>query len=294
MEFALIHGEERLAGGDPVSDVDLVVGQAPRNFLRQSVGIIRSAGLRPVCITDYDAGGSATALLATDDGSDGVQLDLYFDPRARGRYGLRTGVLLEKAVGGRRWPVVAPADQLVYLIRKRQWKGDTEELRHLIPRAESIGRHRIEAAVARSAIPVAAYGVRRVLDGQIHAPFRTSMRHWIAESRRRAGRLRRPVGFWVELIGPERRPDAHHLATRFGRYLQIARSAPRPLGRLEAALWSLRIVAPVRFRPGIFVSYSTVESSWPRADLVLSDAGEGTAPTARRIVAAMEQRLRLR
>jgi len=279
--------------GGPVSDVDLVVGQAPRDVLRRSVGVMRSSGLRPVCITDYDAGGSATALLATEEGSDGVQLDLYFDPRARGRYGLHTDVLLKNTMMGKRWPVLAPADRLVYLVRKRQWKGDTEELRRLVLQADSIGRQRIEAAVVHSALPVAAHGVRRILDGEIHARFRSSTVHKLADARRRAGRLREPAGFWVELIGPERRSDAHHLAARFGRYLQMARSDRRPSGSLEATLWSFRTVAPVRFRPGIFISYSTAEHSWPRADFVLSEANEGTTLIARRIVSAMEQRLGL-
>lgn len=293
MQFAILHGEQRLANSDPISDVDLVVGQAPRDFLRQSVDAIRSVGLHPVCVNDYDAGGSATAQLATVDGAEGVQLDLYFDPHARGRLGISTTGLLRNAVSGRRWPAVAPTYELVYLIRKRQWKGDIEGLDDLVRRSASVDGHGAEAAIEDLAIPVAARSVRRILAGKIDEPFHSSTRHAFANQLRRLGKVRAPVGFWVELIGSEAQRQANQLAIRFGRYFRMARAAPRPAGLVEAGFWSLRAVAPVRMRTGIFVSYSTSEILWPKADLVLSDVSEETAHTAREVVAAMEQRLGL-
>ena len=259
VEFAIVHGEEAVATRQPLSDIDVVVNQPPLEVLRASIVFLHAAGLHPITINPYDAGGSASVMIATEDGLDGLQLDLLFDPHERGRFGLHTNVLLESRAAGRRWPVVAPECQIVYLIRKRHWKGDVAALQGLRRRSEAVDKASLEEAIQDLAGAAAARGVRRVLEGYLQDPFHVPLGNKWADLHRRVERIRTPVGYWVDLVGTDRERDALDLTRRFGRYLANTRATARPEGMLTGALWLVRAVVPVRLRTGLVISYSRAE-----------------------------------
>lgn len=100
MPYAVLHGADDLVTGAPMSDVDVVVGANARYVVTQLA--LRQDGLKLIQVWEYDAGSLAT-LWSTPDGSDGVQLDLLYDPRSRGRYRVDTAALLAGTTHGI-WP----------------------------------------------------------------------------------------------------------------------------------------------------------------------------------------------
>lgn len=96
----------------------------------------------------------------------------------------------------------------------------------------------------------------------------------VAEGRRLGRRLRSPAGFWVNVQRLMIRDEAEELAARFARFLPTVRTIE--LGPARPALsWTRRpkLVAPVRYRPGLLVTHSSMTHQ-PHADFTI-DSLEG-------------------
>lgn len=289
--FSLLHDEERILSHAIQSDVDIVVSSPPRTILSQSLDALHAINLYPIVINAYDAGGSASVYMATDGAEDGLQLDMYFDPRAVGRLGLRTNILLANSVQGARWPVVAPEYQAVYLLRKRHWKGDQRKVDLIRQELLRFDSERVKQAIESSVKRDVVASIHRLLQDDRHS-FKTPIRNLFADQYRRVERLRHPVGFWTEIIGADSERVAKNLARLFERVL-VTRAGPRPAQPASMARWLVRDVAPLRWKPGLFVSWSPRIPLTPRADLELTDVTIPEEDLARRAVLAMEARLRL-
>jgi hypothetical protein len=97
----------------------------------------------------------------------------------------------------------------------------------------------------------------------------------------------RPIGLWAEIVGSEERASAQaaRLEDRFARWLVHTDRARRVQGA-AGILWWIRQVAPVRIRPGLFLSWAEAPT-WPPADVTLAAAGpEGIDRAATAIVDA--------
>ena len=289
--FALLHDEERVLAQGVESDVDIAVGVSPRTVLARSLDQLHASNLHPIVVNEYDAGGSASAYIGTADGKDGLQLDMYFDPSGVGRFGLRTGPLLEHSVEGTRWRIVAPEHHNLYLLRKRHWKGDLHRIDHVVNELASHDSDQLRRAIQSLAVPEIGVSIRRVLNGD-QIPFRAPRRNLPYDLGRRLKRLRRPVGFWVEIIGSGSESIAKDLAQRFDRFLTTA-VGKRPGNWVSLARWLLRDVAPIRLRPGLFISWTPEESGTPHANLEIPHIQKPVPVLAHQIVTAMESRLEL-
>ena len=243
----------------------------------------------------YDIGGATTLMLSTHDGGEGVQLDLLFDVHGRGVDGVMTPWIIRQMDAAGRWPSANAVHELLYLIRKRQertTKPAIARTRRARPSRTSAHRLRMEAfKIFR--VPVAR-SVSAVLDGAstgliVRQPAAPAHR-----VRRWGQRLARPVGFWAE-CETSSSSDARvtTVAETFGRFMPYSCAGRRPDGAGASLSWFARDVAPVRWRPGLFVSSTASrDRRIPRADLVIER--EASASEIRtQIVAAMELRLRV-
>ena len=126
VRMAFLHKEGEAARGEIYSDVDLLVDQSPTEVLKAAAPRWATLGLLPVLAFEYDID-CITIWLSTLDAHDGVQLDLNYDRSGRNRYGASTTWLAE-AVPGSRWPVVTPARQWEYQVRKAEQKARRRRL----------------------------------------------------------------------------------------------------------------------------------------------------------------------
>ena len=288
LEFAVLHGEQGIARGESVSDVDVVVAMKPRLVIERASASLESAGLRPIMIWDYDVGGTATVFLTTSDASDGVQLDLMYDPHGQGTYGARCGPMLASRVNGERWPTVGEAHRIAYLIRKRHVKKDAERLRELLSEARLFPQTEFSSLVRETFASRVAVSILDLVAGgrSSHIPLPRGYR--ASNAARGARRLLRPTGFWVEITGESATALALGVARRFERFLPVVAMSRRPRGGLAQMSWIMSKVVPVRWRAGVFVS---VGIGWPRGDLRLvvpNDLDE----LCSRIVEAMNSEVR--
>ncbi|MFP3882613.1 MAG: hypothetical protein ACLFWH_09875 [Actinomycetota bacterium] len=247
--FALLHGAERLSE-ERFSDVDLVTDRDPDSVIVASRAEWRGRGLRPVVSSRYDLGGTAV-WLTTRDASDGVQLDLMFDPEGRGAYGLRSHELLETAAHDDPFKNVSTEASLIYLWRKRSIKGQEERLPEL--RASSVTDDRegfLDLSDALTGSPRTAREILGELSpGSPRRPF-----HPARELGRLVGRIRRPAGFWAHAFSREVAID---LSSRFGRFLVSTNSTETSPASLEP-IWWLREVLPYRLRPAMVTTWGSV------------------------------------
>lgn len=134
VRMAFLHKEGEAARGEIHSDVDLLVDQSPTDVLKAAAPRWATHGLLPVLAFEYDLD-CTTIWLSTADARDGVQLDLTYDRSGRSRFGASTAWLAEAAPGSR-WPVVTPARQWEYRIRKSEQKARGRRIRSTdLPRA---------------------------------------------------------------------------------------------------------------------------------------------------------------
>ena len=295
MRFAILHGTDVISQGTITTDLDLAVDTSPRQLLVELLPLLREGDLHPVICWNYDVGGATTILLATDDAADGVQLDLVCDREGIGLDGLVTPPIVAAAVrDDRQWPRAKPVHELLYLIRKRHRKRDRVGLEQLLERARALEPKEIEVEAFRIfRSPVARALCQIVHDAPDAMP---NVRRRLAPRRRVARisrRLAQPVGFWVELAPDSGGEDeARAIAARFGRFLPLARSERRAPGALGEASWMLTNVMPVRWRPGLFVSWSQDHRvRMPFQPDLRITSGETIAMMSHDIVGAMESRL---
>ena len=287
LEFALLHNEGAIAAGTVPSDLDVVVGVPPVAVIQRAAALLEAEGLLPIMLWDYDVGDTATVFLATRDASQGVQLDLMYDPRGRGKYGAKTRPMLASSVPGKRWPHVGPLHRTAYLIRKRSVKQDDAGLRRHItdagrfssPEFTHAVRETFSRRVATSVLGIVEHGV-----ASSHVPYPAA--YGARNLVRRLRRVVRPTGFWVDISGGSASDVAEGVASRFLRFLPTALATERPAGRIAQSRWVLSQVLPVRWRASVVVSAGTGR---PGGDLQLEASGVDEA--CRRIVDAMNRKV---
>ena len=273
--------------GNVQSDVDIVVGSFPPLIVGQALSEFRTNRLHPIVINPYDAGGSASVYMATDNAEGGLQLDMYYDPRGVGRFGLRTGPLLSNSVQGVQWPVVSPEYRAVYLLRKRHWKGEKPKIDRLREEVRLLDQRKLEEAMRSLTTPTVSRSLNNLIQDNWHN-FRSSTGNVLADQQRRLKRIRQPVGFWISIQGAGSERIANDLARRFENVIRT-KVGKRPTRRWQEALWLAREVAPIRWKPGLFVSWSSGSHEHFAADLDLSTSDDDPAGL---VVRSMEARLR--
>lgn len=296
VQFALLHGANQLERepSGMLSDVDIAVATPPAVLLPLLARAFPEHGLHVIVVWNYEIGGATTLLLSTHDAADGVQLDLLCDDHGVGTDGLMTPWILQQRELSGRWPSSNPMHELLYLIRKRDRKGNATAVRVLVEHA--LGDHprdhlRVEAfKLFRGPV---ARRVCALLDGQsAHSSDRRAAAP-TARMARYGQRLKHPVGFWAEYrtsVGAD--ADVRMVAETFGRFMPYSNAGPRPSGTLASLPWYSRDVAPVRWRPGLFTSWAPTETQRTilRPDLVIGH-GASQQEIRCRIVAAMEARV---
>ncbi|CAN5845124.1 hypothetical protein BH23ACT4_BH23ACT4_09790 [soil metagenome] len=256
--LAVLHGEDRLARFEPVTDVDLVSGLLPIELVRSTESEWSRMGLHPIIFWPYDVGGTATVFLTTPRANEGVQLDILHDPAGQGQYGLYSGRLLDHLIQGEQFPRLDHWATLAYTARKRLVKGEIQAFR--------AAWHPDSRQGERAARHVLAEGaVQEMISGRFRA------RPWISTARvaRAIRRLARPIGAWAHIFDDRASSEvmALELERRFSRILPHVHSSqlPQPGPRLPG--WWASHVAPVRWRPGVYFSWSARSSV--RADIAI-------------------------
>jgi hypothetical protein len=196
--FAILHGEANAAAGEVTSDVDVGVADPPTVVLRRLAERMAPLGLRLVVVWPYDAY-SVTSFWMSGVGGDGVQLDLTGDLRGDSAYGLRTGVLLEHSVPGVRWNRLTGDAEHLYLLSKRDLKGDRNRVTELV----DVDPQTLSGLLLLSERAVASWRrprMQALLQGAPQfPPVRTGPRRTLSTARRRAGRVLRPIGHRIVL-----------------------------------------------------------------------------------------------
>jgi len=278
---ALMHGYDVLAKGPVTSDVDIVSGVSARALIAGSIAGLAKIGLAPVVIWKYDLGGTAGVFLASPNAEAGVHIDVFHDPRGRGRYGICSGAVLSGAVQCGPWRCLSPLDQSLYRLAKADAKGDPDRLKRTIQGLSDSQ----DAAVSRAAQVFASWQRGRVM-GLIEAGERAEARFrarssWWRHLPRGAMRLLDPVGFWAHVSHGREIADA--VADRFSRFLVDALSAP-VAGRERRML---QTIEATRLRPRLFVSHGSLPR-FPTPDLVVT--AENVDEACAEIVTAMASR----
>ena len=280
VRFAVLHDYEQLET-DLISDVDVVVGQDPRTVIRETEEHWREAGLVPIIIWPYDIGATVAVFLTTRDARDGVQLDMLYDPDGIGRYGVRSDALLRCVEERSLAPVVDQAARLLYLWQKRTAKDQIDRLDSLRQEAIGIGPDRLESMSQE--ITGSARAARGLIGSEgVGRPRRPLA--VVARLSRLANRLRRPTGAWVHISPDE---VGSELVRRLSRHLVVVRSASLP-PLVRQPFWYLSDVAPVRYRPGIFVSVGQQHRFVVSPDVEI--AGNDPDQAAAELVEALSKR----
>lgn len=277
-----------------ISDVDLAVAIPPAVLLPLLARAFAEQGLHVIVDWNYDVGGATTLMLSTHDAAEGVQLDLLCDADGVGMDGLMTPWILQQRELSGRWPSTNPMHELLYLIRKRDRKGDATAIRTLVERARrDHPRERLRVEAFKIFRGPVARRVCGLLDGA--SPDSRDRRAAASTARlaRWRQRLQHPVGFWAEYetcAGTD--ADVRTVAETFGRFMPYARAGRRPPGTAASLPWYARDVAPVRWRPGLFTSWVPAETQRTilQPDLVIGH-GASQQEIQCRIVAAMEARV---
>jgi hypothetical protein len=274
--------------------LDLAVALLPRAIVEKVTDGLNNRGLVPALIWPYDIGGSASLFVSTHDGSAGAQIDMLYYPEGRGRYGIRSQVLLGGRQQGIRFPVPAPLDQELYLLRKSRAKGRTKRVDQILSSFEERGRG--AAARKRTEQLFSPEVAAEVISEITRVRRRRAIRPWrsLGNLGRLTGRILRPIGYWVELVGTGQEPldIAAELAKRLEVWLVKVDSGSRPVGRFANIGWWLRVVTPVRLRPAVYISSSIGPQRWPAPDLTLMVGTEAdVTDLAKHIVAGMASRV---
>jgi hypothetical protein len=292
IDAVVLHREREIAAGNVVSDVDLVIGCAPHEAIARAWPLLTRAGLHPIVAFPYEVS-ELTVFICDDVAQGAAQIDLLADSAGTSVFGLRRHALLSRATKGVRWPAADPLDEILYLTRKRQVKNDHRQVEALRARAASFASSAQRARARELFVPSVATAVVNALEnGLDSAAYRPEWGYQVRTLRRRLTRVRRPAGFWVELVSssPEPTTLAGRVACRFGKFLVATGVMARPDGPAELPRF-LSDVARVRWRPGVVFSTAS-RPRFPRADLVVRGDGIDPDDLASQTVVAMERRVR--
>lgn len=288
VRFIVLHHEDKVGTADLTSDVDIALGIPIRDALVMAQDRLREANVTAALLWPYDIGGGASVFFTDSVGDEGAQIDALFDVRGRGRYGLRSPELFAGEQVGRKYPTPQHLDGLLYIARKAKVKGKDEDF---ISVTRTLGSFYTAEQVARRvetlfSSPVAGALLAHLSGRQMPPPVRID--RLVRSLIRIASRGLRPIGLWVDVVGPAAQEKASNLQARFGRWLVRSESGRRPSG-FKTKLWWLRAVVPVRLRPGIYFSFGRERATWPHPDLVL-DSRADDSELAEQVVAKMALR----
>lgn len=194
-EYAVLHNEDLIARGEPTSDIDVVVKNHPVEVVARLQDTLAAEGIYLVMLWNYDIG-AWTSFWSRSPRLGGVQLDLWRDPEGRGRYGVRTDMLLLHRERGTRYDRLDRLGELAYLVRKRYVKGWWDQLRELVEEArERDVVDQLDNFVARSKRGVAI----TALNSRSGPSWGLRLRRVAVapQLRRIWERLRRRTGVWI-------------------------------------------------------------------------------------------------
>ncbi len=260
---ALLHGIERVAGNDQLSDLDVATDLMNPKTRVQLLSALAMRDLLPVVVWPYDTG-AATVMLATTGLQEGVQLDLLQTPSGRGKYGIRTGVALANAVNLEWGRSLSPVDTWLYQLRKRILKNQHTVVAQLLdcpPAIQSELHRRIDELF----VPRHAAVVHQVLDGALAGNVRTPL---LSELTRLGRRLARPAGLSVHVRGGEE--NVAELVGRLNRFMPLTAAWPAQSLRGHERLSRMSQERTLRWRAGVFVTWGVRDG---RADVSLESGG---------------------
>lgn len=284
---AVLHGEDQVAAGSIMSDLDLVAADPPKELAARLRGVFDELGVGVIARFPYDVG-AETFFLADAHGERSLQLDVMCDPRGLGRLGIRTEVALENVRAGCRWPVLSEIDSIVYLLRKRHMKRDRPRLIEQIACARSIGA-RVVTSRAREVCSQPASGdIEALLIGGTATPAFHYHRASLPRASRLASRLLHPVGHWVHIQGQEADAAASAVAARLGCVLPSVRLLPQPPRATRLPGLLATAIHRDRWRPHLLVSFGPAPARM--ADRTV-DAGAGVDDIAGLVTSHMIQRV---
>lgn len=287
IEFAVLHDESRVAVGSTMSDVDLVTARAPLEILSVIDECLSSRDLHPIVSWQYDVD-SSSVFFTDGTAAEGAQLDFVYGSSGMGNYGLHGAAILDQSVKGDRWARATEIHELLYSVRKRHLKGQSEALDELLAIASEISQDELLKGSREIFSPGAAAAVSAILTGRSQGVgiVEGSRRAW-QDAKRLAGRARRPSGFWVALKGEASASLARRVSARFERLLPT-----QGLGAWDDSISvrSLGELATVRWRAGVFVSHGRVPPLI-EPDLTLETDDKALESVMGAIVDAMQSRL---
>ena len=284
LPFAILHRRDDLQQGKVGSDVDLVIAAPTRIFISGMKDPLTRLGLVPILVWTYDSGGSSV-FLASATAADGIQLDLLYDPRGLGRYGIRSEELLEERFLVDGWPSLNRRAEIVYLLRKRLVKENKQAALALRRDFLAEGVEEMKAIVERVLTPDAAASVNDYVAGhrQTGRWPRSLLRRTAPELRRIWKRLVNPIGAWIHVAGSHER-EVSDVVGRLRRFIPHT-GRGTPMG----SLWYWRECAPVRWRAGVFVTWGFLDQA-KKPDLVITNIESGD-DIARSIVNFLAERI---
>lgn len=284
VSFAVLHREGATAHGLATSDVDIVADRPAVEALRAVTPSLVSEGLAPIMVWPYDLGGTASIFFSVEDASAGAQIDILYDPKARGQYGLRSESALAVARQGERWHRLSSPHETAYLVRKRAAKGERSELVRMATEVADVQE------VLRAAGEIFTDESVEVVRKWSVDPNTTPL---AAPRPRRLGRvlkrIRFPVGFAIVMEG-EVEEGVEEISNRFSKFLPLVTLQPCPKpgpGRLS---WYATDVGPVRWRAGLVIAVGKSIGSFLPFDLHAS--ASSIRPSA--VVDAMSARVTAR
>jgi hypothetical protein len=270
--WAFLHGEDLLARGDLVSDLDVVTRTDPRQLIPRLADCARTlADLHLCMIVRYDVASWACIWMSTD-AAQVVTLDMTSDSRGRNKYGMRTDVLLARSAMGIAFPTINSEDELIYRLVKRLYKGD-EEARVIAEQVRGSSRlmKRLKIAFSRRT----DRAVRKYLGtGGYRRPRR------LHETMRIAERIFHPTGLVVGVVGSDQVHGgemAEVLASEFHGLIPRVRTCPAAQAKMSTVFLSRR-------RPELLVIHGTAREiamlGIERIDPDLDSVGAATAVVA--------------
>ena len=284
---ALLHGGDRWDHGVISSDIDLLVDRPLSEFADRFFHALDRAGSLPIVVWNYDVG--ATSVFVVDRDCDrAVQLDLNYDRDGTGRYGLRSGAVLQRARSDGTLARIDDVDEWLYSLRKRLVKRQHERVRDLLATRPTEARE-LTSRAAEIFAPHAASVVCAAIEADEIPRWRPSPPRpasYAGRVRRAVARVAQPIGFWVDLRGAPAdvmRASAH-IEERVARILP----AVEVLGRTSTRqVWSIPQAVLARLKPRLVVS-SGLRRPLAPVDLVLTvdpDLGRVTSTLVRAMAA---------
>ena len=246
--MALLHGNEMLAAGSSISDLDVAIGGLPPDWDAKLIEALAEHGLRSIVTWPYDSG-AVTLFLATLALRDGVQLDLLHSPRGQGKYGLLTDVALKTTELGEFGPEISRTDSWLYMLRKRALKGQRDRIVALLSEPPAVQEELLLRADELFA-PGHREVVRSVLDSRQPIEHSTSLRSNLSRAR---FRLRHPAGIWIHIEGVDDRSQAAEVHARLGQFAIRTTLLDRRVSWGALRTWNEIVVA--RWRAGVVLTW---------------------------------------